>query len=248
MAPYDPAVSWLDHAFVALAVLVAPLYSWWGYGKLERDLDRGVRGARMREYAETIALLWLLGLGAVAIWLGQGRPPEAIGLALPGGWGVVPALALSGGLVWFLSAQLARVRKMPTRPTAGVEGIESVRALLPASRRELRTFVAAALSAGLFEEFVYRGYLIAYLATWMPVWAAAAVSSLAFSWGHVYQGLSGLPRIFLLALALAGLYLWTGSLLLPVALHAFVDINSTLTARAVLAKPRAESPPGAAAG
>lgn len=226
-----------DHVFVALAVLVSPLYSLWGYRKLEAEVGAGVAGARMREYLETIALLWLFGIGALALWVWQGRPLAAIGVAAPRGWPVVPALAISAAVVWFLSAQLARVKRMTGRPVAGVEGIEAVRALLPESPRELGAFVVAALSAGVFEEVVYRGYLIAYLASYMPLWAAVTVSALAFAYGHVYQGFASLPRIFLLSMALAGLYLWTGSLLLPAILHAFIDINSVLTARAVLSKP-----------
>ncbi len=223
-----------DHGFVLVAAGLAPLYSLWGYRQLERAV---AAGARMREYVESIALLWLFGVGAVALWAGQGRPLAEIGLAPPRGWPVLPGLAISAAIVWFLSAQLARVKKMKERPVAGVEQLESVRALLPESRRELGAFVVAALSAGVFEEIVYRGYLIAYLASYMPLWAAVIVSAAVFAYGHVYQGVANLPRIFLLSIALAGLYLWTGSLLLPMFLHAFVDINSVLTARAVLSKP-----------
>ena len=229
-------MSWIDSLFCALFAVISPLYSVWGYRRLERDVTNGVAGARMREYAETIALLWLFGLGALAVWVGQGRPLAEIGVSAPRGWPIVPAILLSGAIVWFLSAQLARVKKMIRRPVVGVAEIESVEALLPEDPREVRAFTIAALSAGVFEEVLYRGYLIAFLESYVPLWVAVIVSSLAFAYGHSYQGVSNMPRIFLLSLVLAGLYLWTGSLLIPIVLHAFVDINSMLTARAVLSK------------
>lgn len=230
-------MSYWDHAFVLVTAVLSPLYSLWGYRRFERQTGNGVAGARTREYVETIALLWLFGLGAIALWVLQGRPLSAIGLAAPRGWPVLPALAISAAVVWFLAAQLARVKRMTKRPVVGVEDLESVRALLPESRHELRAFVVVALSAGVFEEILYRGYLIAYLESYMPLWAAVVVSSVAFAYGHVYQGFATLPKIFVLSLGSAGLYLWTGSLLLPMILHAFIDINSVLTARAVLSKP-----------
>lgn len=235
-------MSWLDIAFVALAVGVSPLYSLWGYRKLEQEIAAGNEVAKVREYVESIVLTWLFGLGAVAIWLWQGRPLAGLGLAMPRLLTSIPALVLAVAIIGFLVAQLRRVRRAD-RPLVGAEQIDSVRAMLPESDREMRYFYGAALSAGVFEEILYRGYLIAVFGTLMPRWAAVIVAALAFAWGHIYQGWANLPRIFLSALVAAGLYLWTGSLLLPIVLHAFVDINSALTARAILRNPALRAEP-----
>ena len=234
-------MSWIDLLFLALILGVAPLYSLWGYRKLERDLEAGRRGSRVCEYAESIVLSLLFGLPAIWTCIERGRPLEAIGLSWPSGPGVWPALALTGAIVWFLTAQLRRVRQTD-RELRGAEQIESVRAMLPETARERRWFAAAALSAGVFEEVVYRGYLIALFDLHLPLFGAVLLSSVAFAWIHIYQGWGRLPTIFVGSLVAAALLVWTGSLLLPVILHAFIDINSSLTARAVLDKRAAPAP------
>jgi len=58
----------------------------------------------------------------------------------------------------------------------------------------------------------------------MPLWAAALVSTVGFGLAHAYQGLSQLPKITLVGGVFAGLYLLSGSIWLPMLLHAAVDI------------------------
>ena len=96
--------------------------------------------------------------------------------------------------------------------------------LLPQRRDELHRFYWLSVTAGVVEELLWRGYLIWYLSLVMPVWAAAAVSSLLFGLGHAYQGLKNVPSVFLLGAVFAWLYLSTGSLLLAVVVHALFDV------------------------
>ena len=58
----------------------------------------------------------------------------------------------------------------------------------------------------------------------MPLWAAAVVSTIAFGLAHAYQGLSQIPLITLVGAVFAGMYVLTGSVWLPIILHAAVDI------------------------
>jgi hypothetical protein len=81
-----------------------------------------------------------------------------------------------------------------------------------------------AVTAGITEEVVFRGFLIGTLALWMPAWAAAAASVVLFVGAHVYQGVSGMKRILPISVALTTVFLLTGSLLPVMALHALVDV------------------------
>ena len=56
--------------------------------------------------------------------------------------------------------------------------------------------------------------------------AAALLSSLAFGLGHAYQGPKGTLQTGLFGLAMAGLYLLTGSIWLSMVLHAVIDMVS----------------------
>ena len=78
------------------------------------------------------------------------------------------------------------------------------------------------------EEVLYRGVLLALAATLLPgltPWRLVAVSALAFTVVHTYQGVAGMLTSFVLGGSLAVLYLGSGSLLLPVLYHVLVDLR-----------------------
>ena len=68
----------------------------------------------------------------------------------------------------------------------------------------------------------------------MPVWAAAVVSSVIFGFGHAYQGIANVPKIALVGGVFAALYLLTGSVWLPMLLHAIFDAVQGRAASRVL--------------
>ncbi|MGD0231568.1 MAG: type II CAAX endopeptidase family protein [Syntrophorhabdales bacterium] len=81
------------------------------------------------------------------------------------------------------------------------------------------------------EETVFRGYLIARLAVVFRSRAAAVIlSTLIFSIGHGYEGLTGVVAVFFIGLFLAVIYIWRGSLIAPVVIHILQDLAGLLSA------------------
>ncbi|HEX8364010.1 MAG TPA: CPBP family intramembrane glutamic endopeptidase [Allosphingosinicella sp.] len=225
----------LDHVFVGAAiVLIFPLGGWWAYRRFLARLDRDGEAALVREYKLT--LLWLLGLGAGAmlVWLAQGRPLAALGFAPPGGpdafFAVMMAVAASAGLVArpLLAALSARAA------AALRKQLGALAAFLPKTKEQLGWGLLVSLAAGLFEEIAYRGYLIAYFQHWLSDWGAIAASAALFGLAHIYQGKAGVATTALLGGLLGFLYVATGSLLVPVLLHAAVDVSAMVSAWIVL--------------
>jgi membrane protease YdiL (CAAX protease family) len=75
---------------------------------------------------------------------------------------------------------------------------------------------------------LYRGVLLALAVALLPgltPWRLVAVSALAFTVVHTYQGVAGMLTSFVLGGSLAVLYLGSGSLLLPVLYHVLVDLR-----------------------
>ena len=65
--------------------------------------------------------------------------------------------------------------------------------ILPQSSGELPSFLALAATAGLCEEFLYRGFVMAALSrAGLPVWGVVLLSSVLFGLAHLYQGRGGL--------------------------------------------------------
>ena len=85
------------------------------------------------------------------------------------------------------------------------------------------------VAAGIEEELIYRGFLFAYLAAWLPDVPAVVVIVLAgfvFGLGHLYQGASGIVKTGVLGVLFGVLYWMTGSLWAPMLLHIVVDLSS----------------------
>jgi membrane protease YdiL (CAAX protease family) len=227
----------LDHAFAILILgLIFPFGGWWAYRRFLERVQRDGGAALVREYR--ITLVWLLGvgLGAVAVWLAAGRGLAGLGFTPPGGGGdaaMAIAAGAGGGLLIrpLLAAVSGKAAASMRRQFASLEPF------LPKTREQLAWGLVVSVFAGVFEEIAYRGYLIAYFQAFLHDWAALVASSILFGCAHFYQGRLGTLMTAVLGAAFGWLYLETGSLVLPMILHAAVDISAMLTAFIVL-RPR----------
>lgn len=103
--------------------------------------------------------------------------------------------------------------------------------LMPESRTENRLYAGVAISAGIAEEALYRGFLTFVLVNWFPalgIWPAILISAALFGLGHLYQGISGMVRTFVLGLILSLIYLATGTLWLCIIIHILIDLAGTV--------------------
>jgi membrane protease YdiL (CAAX protease family) len=99
-------------------------------------------------------------------------------------------------------------------------------ALVPLTLDEYRRFVALALSAGVWEELMFRGFLIAYAMHWIGAGPAIVAAAAAFGLAHLYQGAAGIAKTALAGLVAGLLYWLTGSLWVPMVLHTAVDLHA----------------------
>lgn len=231
----------LDHLFVILVPgFVFPVIGWWAYQRFLERLKHEGGVALVREYQHTLVWLGGLGLGVMAIWLGAGRDWAALGLA--GGSASGLALGLTIGALAALTLRPILVAASPKVAAAMRKQFGKLEAILPRDGRQLRWALAVSVFAGVFEELAYRGYLMAYFGTWLGPWGALAASSILFGLAHSYQGVAGVLLTGLIGALFGWIYLETGSLLLPILLHAMLDISSMVTAWLVLR--RAPEPAG----
>jgi membrane protease YdiL (CAAX protease family) len=124
--------------------------------------------------------------------------------------------------------------------------------LLPRTPQERRLIGGLAVTAGITEEIVYRGFLIGASVTVLgaPPLLAAALSLVLFVGGHAYQGRRGMRGITLLGLMFTMLFVLSGSILPGIVVHVVQDLLSLLTiprAQTTTAKIPAQPEPGASA-
>jgi membrane protease YdiL (CAAX protease family) len=85
-------------------------------------------------------------------------------------------------------------------------------------------FVTASIMAPFLEELLFRGYFYPTLKRYIGPIASAIVVSLLFAGFHA--NLAALPALFVLAICLTVAYEWTGSLLVPMTMHALFNTTS----------------------
>ncbi|MCL4424669.1 MAG: CPBP family intramembrane metalloprotease [Actinobacteria bacterium] len=223
----------LAHLLFAYSVLFEPVLGVRQYRKLQQSLQTDSH-ARQRFYRRILLMEWAWVVVIGVILLPIPSPLQAIGLVVPQfndpDQEFILVLVLAGalGVLIPILGLLVLARKSPPLARRLRRMLESAAALLPATRSERRTWVAVALTAGIGEELLFRGFLLFYLAHFFPAlsqWGAIGISSAIFGLAHAYQGWRGVLGTGLLGLGLAFLYVFTGSLLPSMLLHALTDLR-----------------------
>jgi membrane protease YdiL (CAAX protease family) len=235
LADYGPAA--LSAVVVAVYLVVGePVVG----AVLHRRFESRLRtdgGARRSFYRRLLVLEWGLALLALVIWLSAPDvDAAAVGLRWPDGWPgpvagglallvvlfvVASTRALRGGALTRLSVPAADGRHAE-------EPVHATLALLPRSPGERRLFTVVGVTAGVCEEWLYRGFFLAVLSAvtgGLPPAALVVAAAAAFGLAHAYQGTGGVLTTGVLGAVMAVLYLDTRSLLLPVLLHALIDLR-----------------------
>jgi membrane protease YdiL (CAAX protease family) len=205
-------------------VVVQPVVGRRRYRRLIERLGRDPT-ARLHHYRRGIAFEWagaaLVGLLALlahsrlrSLW----PPGDNTGVVgqIPG---LVVAIAVITAVYRFGGEPLRRALAVQLRPVA---------ALLPRTPTERRWFALLALTAGICEELLYRGFGLVALR-----WAAPdigkpaliAVTGVAFGLAHLYQGRMGVTLTGLLGAYFAWMAISAGSLLPVMLLHALLDVR-----------------------
>ena len=230
------------------ACLITPIFAVRKMASVRRDLAAGDPSARLRMYGQTMLVEWTLTPVLLTVWLLMGRAWADIGL-LPeaGGWqwlAIVAGLAMAAAVAWFSW----RASRDPEQLESIREQVGRLDVVVPHSPPEMRRFNWVSLTAGICEEIRYRGLLLAALTAVVGMWPAVLLSSVAFGIGHSYQGPGGVLKTGAIGLVMALVTVFSGSLFVPIILHAVIDLaQGRLLYRVMLF---AERPPAldAAAG
>ncbi len=222
--------SLIPHFIAVFLIVGAPVWDVLEMRRLKASTDPG---ARVSWYAKALTASWTMALLAVLVsgWRELWYIRETVSW-LPHGDGV--RAFLIGLLVAMLVGQLIPIVVMRSNEKLQARVRQALSALyfiLPVTRKERWWWVAVSLTAGVCEEILYRGFLIRYFQA-APAYAsltfAIVGSIIAFGIGHSYQGFRGVVATSILGAVFAVIFVMTGSLLVPVLLHAFVDVRILL--------------------
>jgi membrane protease YdiL (CAAX protease family) len=211
----------------ALAVLLVFVQPFAGRRRYQRLLARIERepGARLHHYRRGIRGEWI-GIGVVAvIGLLASRSAASIGLQWPDDWAFTLLLLAEVALLLVVSTAFMR---RPQFRDALRRQARGFLALLPRTRDERWTFAVLAVTAGICEEILFRGFGFAYVRFLWPdasnTWVIL-ITSLAFGLAHLYQGVRGVVLTGLAGIALASFTVSTSSFAAAIAAHAMIDLR-----------------------
>jgi len=231
----------LAHLLAVYVVLAAPWVGCLLYQKARKRIASGVADAKVRLYRSLVGEQIVTAGVVLALWRIGRIPATSLGLIAPRSWAwnIAAFLVIAGALAWSGLRLRPKAEKIRKRLQDGIS------ALVPNSRQERSWWGAVSVGAGVSEELVFRGFLLYHVSTYLPqinTTEAVLLTSLIFGLAHIYQGWQGAVAAGVLGLVFAGFYLMTGSLLLPIVIHAAVD------SRILLMFPAEASPRLAAEG
>jgi len=233
-----------DHFLVALLVLLLPPRAWISFRALRLASPERRFALRRRTYIAASISQWVLSILLLLYWARMRRSWVALGVLpvlSPGAIGITVGLAIAVTLM----IMRARSGGEAAMLDQARERLAFAEPILPHTRGELALFRALSVTAGICEELLFRGFLIWYLSNYTGLIQAALLSSLAFGIGHAYQGPRGMAITAVVGAVMSALYLLSGSLVLPMVIHAAMDLHAGWLAYRVFG---GAGPKGGAAG
>lgn len=212
--------SWLTIVTLVVLLIALPLVALVMRKRVRASsTDPAIKRLR---YARTIVVLWSVTVLAVYALRLHGLSPMSVGLRP-----VRHPSDLALGLVT-LAAPLLAALLGAHRELRG-DYAQALRAVVPARPSEWLWFVPVAASAGICEEFLYRGYALTVLSALTgSVFAGVVLSSVAFGLAHAYQGRTGMFGASFTAVVYCAVFLATGSLYPCMLGHFVQDIAGAL--------------------
>lgn len=236
-------------ALLALLILALAVLLWRAVMRDRRDYARFKRlrstVQRQRVFRRWVGESWIVLGGLAAVLLLATWPYLADALAGIRGWepfsGVpfgTPTATLIVVAVFLAMVAGGVLPVLLLRTSVDeVPAVGDIRALLPRNRAELPYGAALAVTAGIVEELLFRLALPALL---FGITGSAPVAflgaAIAFGLLHIYQGPLGMLFAFVLGLVFTAFYVLSGSILVPIVLHALIDLRSLVLIPVVLGR------------
>lgn len=212
------------HVLFAYMVLVMPWIGRYKYRKLQKRVADGVPDARVRFYRVTVLQQWALVVLILLLARVNSLPWRALGIGVPHSWLITRDLLITFALAIAFSVVLFRctgdrfLRRL----------LKMAGALIADKPAERFWFAAVSVGAGVSEELLFRGFLFWYLGFFFPQLSLiqlVVLSSVLFGFCHIYQGVLGIVATGVLGAVLMWMYVSTESLVLPMAIHALIDLR-----------------------
>ncbi|HEY6250115.1 MAG TPA: type II CAAX endopeptidase family protein [Candidatus Angelobacter sp.] len=215
----------------ALMIALIAVTSYGGSVKLPGE---GTRYGRFLLYSETAVMEFIFVL---IIWFGIKRQGVTMRELIGGRWSTPEDFLIDLGIgigFWLASAIVIAPLKIALglidihNPAASLRQMkEAVAPLIPTNGLELGLFLLLTILAGLFEEIIFRGYLMKQFGALSGnIYIGVVASAIVFGGAHGYQGARQMVLIAAFGILIGLLAVWRKSLRPGMIAHAWTDAIS----------------------
>jgi membrane protease YdiL (CAAX protease family) len=225
-----------DHA---LAPKPSPVAPWWhtcllillfaavSFAGALRSKNMSLAHHHLPQYLSTLAFEWIIA--GIAWWgLRLRRTPIAkiVGERRRGfiGW---RDDILAAAIFWIMALIVLAAIGSLLRLTHLATAQKAIASLAPQSFSEIVLWIVLSISAGICEEFIFRGYMLQQFTSLTGrLWPAVLISSLLFGVSHGYEGIGGIIAITAYGALFCVLAIKRNSLRPGMIAHAWHDVFS----------------------
>jgi membrane protease YdiL (CAAX protease family) len=224
-APFDPApigkptiAPWWNVALIVVLIAATSVL-----GSLHQSKN-SMAGRHLANYGATIALEWVLA--GIALWgtrLKKTPLRELLGERRHGARELLIDVG-AAAVFWVLSLTVLGALALLLRMLHFGSAQKQISQLAPTTLAEGVLWIALSITAGICEEFLFRGFLQQQFARASGrVWVGVVVSAVLFGCAHGYEGIAGMLMITVYGALFSMLALRRGSLRAGMIAHAWHD-------------------------
>ncbi|HOY11555.1 MAG TPA: CPBP family intramembrane metalloprotease [Saprospiraceae bacterium] len=221
---------WLDHILFIVVGILIPILS-----LLSSSKNMAIEGEEVKMdlppkkhlYYSNGLMLWIGAVLVITSWNITTKPWADLGINWPVFSTLSIYLILALLAIYLIDTAVSTYQYQKGKKIDDEEMLN----IMPQNWTEYSHFIFLAVSAGVCEEIVFRGFLINYMREVLPsspynLIMSIIIPGMIFSISHFYQGFLNVFKIFSLSILFGAIFVLTKSLLIVAILHAMVDLIS----------------------
>ena len=218
-----------DHILIWIFGIILPFLSGLQSEKLQGKIIFN-KESRKRLYLANSVMLALSGSSILLLWFFKDRDFNILGFNKAIQFSTPLFLVLAIFIIAYAIDVFFTIRQIKLAKENEQKDWFEKSSFLPEKFRELPAYILLCICAGVFEEIIYRGFMVTYFLptdapSTFPILALLAPSVL-FSMAHYYQGWTSVLKIFIFSTLLSWIFITSKSIYLNMVLHFLIDLIS----------------------